>query len=58
MVVPLPDQSCDSSYDSLAHRLCSVDMCQVLSPPRVGKEAIMFGMKVGDAMDLTTGYGS
>ena len=25
-------------------------------PPRVGEEAAKFGMKVGDAMDLTTGW--
>ena len=42
--------------DSLPHRLCSVDMCEVFSPPRVGKEASKFGMNVGDAMDLTTGW--
>ena len=29
-------------------------MCEVFSPPRVGKEATKFGMKPGDAMDLTT----
>ena len=49
-------RSCNSSLDSLSHRLCSVDMCEVFSPPRVGKGAIKFGMKVGDAMDLTTGW--
>ena len=31
-------------------------MCEVFSPPRVGKEAAKFGMNVGDAMDLTTGW--
>ena len=41
---------------SLVQRLCSVDVCEVFSPPRVGKEATKFGMKPGDAMDLTTGW--
>ena len=31
-------------------------MCDVFSPPRVGLEATEFGFKVGDAMDLTTGW--
>ena len=48
--------SCNSDPNSLSHRLYSVDLCEVFSPPRVGKEAIKFGMKVGDAMDLTTGW--
>ena len=30
-------------------------MCEVFSPPSVGEAAAKFGMKVGDAMDLTTG---
>ena len=33
-----------------------MDLCEVFSPPRVGKEATKFGMKAGDAMDLTTGW--
>ena len=33
-----------------------MDVCEVFSPPRVGKEATKFGMKPGDAMDLTTGW--
>ena len=45
----------NSDPDSLPHRLCSMDLCEVFSPPRVGKEAAKFGMTVGDAMDLTTG---
>ena len=36
--------------------LCKVDMCEVFSPPRVGPEAVKFGLEVGDAMDLTTGW--
>ena len=36
--------------------LCKVDMCEVFSPPRVGPEAAKFGLDVGDAMDLTTGW--
>ena len=31
-------------------------MCEVFSPPRVGPEATKFGLKAGDAMDLTTGW--
>ena len=31
-------------------------MSEVFSPPRVGKEAVKFGLEVGDAMDLTTGW--
>ena len=42
--------------DDLVQRLCSVDVSEVFSPPRVGKEAIKFGLEVGDAMDLTTGW--
>ena len=42
---------------SLVQRLCSVDVCEVFSPPRVGKEATKFGMKPGDAMGLTPGLG-
>ena len=45
-----------SETSSLAERLCRVDMCEVFSPPRVGLEAAKFGLKVGDAMDLTTGW--
>ena len=46
----------ESDSYSLVQRLCSVDVCEVFSPPRVGKEATKFGMKPGDAMDLTTGW--
>ena len=33
-----------------------MDVCEVYSPPRVTAEASKFGMEVGDAMDLTTGW--
>ena len=46
----------ESDSCSLVQRLCSVDVCEVFSPPRVGKEATKFGMKPGDSMDLTTGW--
>ena len=36
--------------------LCRVDLCEVFSPPRVGKDATKFGLQAGDAMDLTTGW--
>ena len=45
------------SGDDLAHRLCHVDICEVLSPPRVGVEATKFCLVAGDAMDLITGWG-
>ena len=44
----------DSS--GLVERICAVDVCEVFSPPRVTAEAARFGMSVGDAMDLTTGW--
>ena len=31
-------------------------MREVFSPPRVSLEAAKFGIEVGDAMDLTTGW--
>ncbi|MDA8583969.1 hypothetical protein N9L68_07030 [bacterium] len=31
--------------------------CARWSPPRAGKWATQFGTEVGDAMDLTTGWG-
>ncbi|MDA8583664.1 hypothetical protein N9L68_05505 [bacterium] len=34
-----------------------MDMCEVFSPPRLIPEAAKFGIAVGDAMDLTTGWG-
>ena len=46
----------DSEPSPLVQRLCAVDVCEVFSPPRVGLEAAKFGLKVGDAFDLTTGW--
>ena len=40
----------------LVHRLCSVDLCEVFSPPRVVREAKRYGLSPGEAMDLTTGW--
>ena len=40
----------------LIHRLCSVDVAEVFSPPRVSSEAAKFGLMAGEAMDLTTGW--
>ena len=37
--------------------LCGVDVCEMFSPPRVGLEATLFGLKAGEALDLTTGWG-
>ena len=31
--------SCNSDPNSLSHRLCSVDLCEVFSPPRVRRES-------------------
>ena len=42
----------------LVQRIRSVDVCGVFSPPRVAAEANKYGMAVGDAMDLTTGWDS
>ena len=39
----------------LVEKICSVDVCEVFSPPRVGLEANKYGLQLGDAMDLTTG---
>ena len=38
----------------MVHRLCRVGLGDVFSPPRVSMEAANVGIKVGDAMDLTT----
>ena len=46
----------EETSGSLAERLCRVDLCEVFSPPRVGKGALKFGLEVGDAMDLITGW--
>ena len=40
----------------LTERLCRVDLCEVFSPPRVGVQAVKYGLKLGEAMDLTTGW--
>ena len=40
----------------LVEKLCAVDMCEVYSPPRVGREASKFGLKAGESMDITTGW--
>ena len=40
----------------LEHRLKSVDVAEVFSPHRVTAQAEKFGLKAGDAWDLTTGW--
>ena len=40
----------------LVNRSCSIDVCEVFSPPRVGRAARRYGVTPGDAMDLTTGW--
>ena len=37
-------------------KLLSVDVTEVFSPPRVTIQAKKFGLEVGDAWDLTTGW--
>ena len=37
-------------------RICSVDVAEVFSPPRVTLEAKKFGLKRGEAFDLTSGW--
>ena len=37
-------------------RLCSVDVTEVFSPPRVTIEAKKFGLKAGEEWDLTNGW--
>ena len=49
------ERSSPGRSGDLVHRLCSVDVTEVFSPPRVGKEAMKFGLEAGDAMHLTTG---
>ena len=50
---PAPDSL---GSTELVNRICSIDVCEVFSPPRVGKEASKYGLNPGDAMDLTTGW--
>ena len=52
----VPPDTDPENIDELIHHMCTVDMCEVFSPPRVSVEAEKFGMQVGDAMDLTTGW--
>ena len=40
----------------LVERLLSVDVVEAYSPPRVTIEAKKFGLKAGEAWDLTTGW--
>ena len=46
-----------SGFSGIIYRLCSVDVAEVFSPPRVSSEAAKFGLMAGEAMDLTTGWG-
>ncbi|MDA8582882.1 hypothetical protein N9L68_01590 [bacterium] len=49
-------QEHESEPGAWIQRLCTVDVCEVFSPQRVGSEAKKCCLKVGDAMDLTTGW--
>ena len=50
-----PDSDSPGSTE-LVDRFCSIDVCEVFSPPRVGRAARRHGITPGDAMDLTTGW--
>ena len=52
----LGSASGEPEASELIHRICSVDVCEVFSPPRVGEEGKRYGLTPGDAMDLTTGW--
>ena len=41
---------------TLVELLKTIDVAEVFSPPRVTAEAEKWGLKAGDAMDLTTGW--
>ena len=53
----LRERQLNLAIDLIA-RICAVDMCEVYSPPRVGREASKSGLTVGEAMDITTGWDS
>ena len=40
----------------LVERLMTVDVTEMYSPPRVTTQATKFGLKSGEAFDLTTGW--
>ena len=52
----LGPEASEDSVGSLVERLCRVDVCEVFSPPRVGVQAVKYGLNPGEAMDLTTGW--
>ena len=41
---------------SLVQKLMAVDVTEMFSPPRVTVQAAKFGLKEGEAWDLTTGW--
>lgn len=43
--------------DGLLGHLRAADMCAVFSPPRVSTGSTKFGIEIGYAMDITTGWG-
>ena len=54
-----PDPSAmDTDGDGIVQCLmkASVDVAEIYSPPRVTSQAQRFGLKIGEAMDLTTGW--
>ena len=52
----LGPEASEDSVGSLVERLCRVDLCEVFSPPRVGVQAVKYGLDPGEAMDLATGW--
>ena len=43
-----------TSSSDLVQRICSVDVCEVFSLPRVVREAKRYGLSSGEAIDFTT----
>ena len=51
-----PDDHGFPMVSALVEKLLSVDVTEVFSPPRVTSQAEKFGLKIGEAYDLTTGW--
>ena len=52
-----PDDHEFPMVTELVEKLLSVDVTEIFSPPRVTVQAEKFGLRVGEACDLTTGWG-
>ena len=51
-----PDDHGFPMVTALVEKLMSVDVTELFSPPRVTEQAKKFGLKIGGAYDLTTGW--